>query len=144
MEIEREEGLEGSIVGSPGAVAFGVGSDVRLREGAIKPIGEAMPVGDQSHLEAPFFPIGLGAIEAKIFRPGSFRYELYGGEMIAGPRRGNGGQLGSQVGRRGRSVRTRAQCRIVGWRGRGSSASCPRTATGTSRAASGGHEAKKE
>jgi len=139
----KHEGLEGPIVCLPGTVAFGVGRDVRLWEGPIEPIGEAMPVGDQSHVKAPLFPIGFGAIEAEILRPGSFSNELYGGEMIAGPRRGNGGQMGSQVGRRSRSVRTRAQCRVVGRRGRGSSAGCPRVATRMSRAACGGHRQEK-
>ena len=143
-DVLKHEGFEGPIVGFLGTVAFGIGRDVRLREGPIEPIGESMPVRDQRHLEAPFFPIGPGAIEAEIFWPGSFSYELHGGEMVAGPKRGNGGQLGSLVGRRGRSVRTRAQGRIVGRRGRVRSASCPQAGTGASRVACGGHSTEEE
>ena len=91
----EHEGLQQSVIGPPGAVAFGICGDVRLRKRAVKPISEAMAIGDQHHLKAPFFPVGLGVIEGQICGPGRLRYELYGRERVAGPKRGNGRQLRS-------------------------------------------------
>ncbi len=104
------------VIGPPGTVALGIHGDVRLRERSIKPIGEAMVIGNQHHLKTPFFPVGLGVIETQICRPGRFRYELNGRERFTGPKRGNGGKLRSLGGRCSRRVRPRAQRGIIAHR----------------------------
>jgi len=47
-------------------VALGVGSDVRLWEGPVKPIGEAMIISDEHHLKTLFFPIGFRMIKGEV------------------------------------------------------------------------------
>ncbi len=59
----KHKHLQRAIIGPPSMVAFCIGGDVRLRERAVKPISEAMAIGDKCHLKAPFFPVGLRAIE---------------------------------------------------------------------------------
>jgi hypothetical protein len=86
QNVLKHEGLKGPTIIFPGTVALCVGHDVRLWERPIKPISKAMVVSNQCHLKVPFLPIGFGAIEAEILRPGSFSYELHGGEIIARPR----------------------------------------------------------
>jgi len=44
--VLKHKCLTRSIVGLPSAVALGINSDIRLREGAIKPVCEAMLISD--------------------------------------------------------------------------------------------------
>jgi len=65
-DVQEDERLERAVVSPPSAVPSNIHHDVRLWERAIEPIGESVAIGDQRHLEAPFFPIGFGAIEAEM------------------------------------------------------------------------------
>ena len=73
-----------------------------------------MAISNEHHLQTPFFLIGFRSIETEICRPCRFGYELNGGEWVAGPKRGSGGQ-GSLGGRRSRCVRHRAQRGIIAY-----------------------------
>ena len=45
-DVLKHECLKQSIIGLPSAVALGINGDIRLREGAIEPVCEAMSIGD--------------------------------------------------------------------------------------------------
>jgi hypothetical protein len=108
QNVLEHECLQGSTVSMPSMMSLGVGRDVRLWEGPIKPFSKAVAISDQHHLEAPFLPIGLRMIEAEIRGPGRFGYELHGWKRITGPKRGNGGQKGSLGGHHRRHIGSRA------------------------------------
>ena len=65
-DVQEDECLERVVISPPSAVPPNIHHNVRLWERAIKPIGESVAISNQCHLEAPFFPIGFGAIKAEM------------------------------------------------------------------------------